>query len=201
MAKRNVNAPPPPYTWPELPAAQSELDAKKLAAWWQLLKKNNTNSIFVMHNDKIVFERYAKGYDRHKPHYTASMAKALTGGMSLLFAIHDGLIKFEDPAWKYVPQWKNDPQKSLWHILQPTPLGLPIHQSQGLIILQSPDGKVDFGNAIPCPTIHSPFPATTSPSFLNPAQNTNTAIRALLCSPIVSPKHYKKVHTKTSAHS
>ena len=112
MANRNVNTPPPSYAWPQLPVAQSELDVKKLTAWWQLLKKNNTNSILVMHHDKIVFERYAKGYDRHTPHYTASMAKALTGGMSLLFAIDDGLMKFADPAWHYVPQWKNDPQKS-----------------------------------------------------------------------------------------
>ena len=124
MAKRKVNAPPPPYLWPELSTDRSGLDAKKLAEWWQLLKKNTTECIFIMHNDKIVFERYAKGFDRHTPHYTASMAKALTGGMSLLFAIHDGLIKFDDPAWKYVPQWKNDPIKS-----QITVLHLATHTS------------------------------------------------------------------------
>ena len=61
----------PIYGWPELPVGRTGLDGKKLAAWWQLLKKNNTNCIFVMHNDKVVFERYAKGFDRHKPHYTA----------------------------------------------------------------------------------------------------------------------------------
>ncbi|MFT5367447.1 MAG: CubicO group peptidase (beta-lactamase class C family) [Candidatus Latescibacterota bacterium] len=112
MAKRNENTPPPPYSWPEVPIDRSGLDPKKLEAWWKLLKKNNTNSIFVMHKDKVVFERYADGFGRQKPHYTASMAKALTGGMSLLFAIQDGLIKFDDLAYKYVPQWKNDPLKS-----------------------------------------------------------------------------------------
>jgi CubicO group peptidase (beta-lactamase class C family) len=112
MPPRNVNAPPPAYSWPELDPSRSGLDPKKLDAWWRLLKKNNTNSIFVMKDDKIVFERYAKGYDRSKTHYTASMAKALTGGMSLLFAINDGLMQFNDPAWKYVPEWKKDPEKS-----------------------------------------------------------------------------------------
>jgi len=112
MAKRNVNTPPPPYAWPEIPTSQSGLDAKKLDAWWKLLKKNNTKSIFVMHKDKIVFERYVEGFNRHKTHYTASMAKAVTGGMSLILAIQDGLIKFTDPAYKYVPQWKKDPLKS-----------------------------------------------------------------------------------------
>jgi CubicO group peptidase (beta-lactamase class C family) len=112
MPRRNVNALPPPYTWPELPTDRSGLDPKKLDDWWKLLRKNNTKSIFVMKDDKIVFERYVKGYDRHRPHYTASMAKALTGGMSLLFAINDGLMRFEDPAWRYVPEWKRDPVKS-----------------------------------------------------------------------------------------
>jgi len=54
---RNVNAPPPAYAWPEVDPSKSGLDSKKLNAWWKLLKKNNTNSIFVMKDDKIVFER------------------------------------------------------------------------------------------------------------------------------------------------
>ena len=111
MAKRNVVSPPPGYAWPEMDAARSGLDPKKLDTWWKLLKKNHTKSIFVMKDDRIVFERYVKGFDRHRPHYTASMAKALTGGMSLLFAINDGLMKFENPAWKYVPEWRKDPLK------------------------------------------------------------------------------------------
>ena len=112
MPRNKVDSPPPAYVWPELSADRSGLDPKKLEAWWKLLRKNKTHSIFVMEDDRIVFERYAKGFDRYTPHYTASMAKALTGGMSLLFAINDGLMRFEDPAWKYVPEWKKDPEKS-----------------------------------------------------------------------------------------
>src|SRR3546814_4912464 len=40
------------------------------------------------------------------------MAKALVGGMSLLLAEQDGRLKVDDLAWKYIPEWKNDPVKS-----------------------------------------------------------------------------------------
>lgn len=112
MAKPKLNVPPPAYAWPEMPTDRSSLDPEKLEAWWRLLKRNGTKSIFLMRNDRIVYERYADGFDRHRPHYTASMAKALTGGMSLLLAINDGLMRFEDPACKYVRQWRKDPVKS-----------------------------------------------------------------------------------------
>lgn len=153
MAKRNVNAPPPAYAWPEVDASRSGLDPVKLEAWWKLLKKNRTNSIFVMKDDKIVFERYVKGFDRHKTHYTASMAKALTGGMSLLFAINDGLMAFDDPAWKYVPEWKKDPLKSkitVAHLATHTS-GLADSSVSGLAHTDEPGWKGVFWERRPVP--------------------------------------------------
>jgi len=40
------------------------------------------------------------------------MAKALVGGNSLMLALNDGLMKPDDEACKYIPQWKAHPQKS-----------------------------------------------------------------------------------------
>lgn len=40
------------------------------------------------------------------------MAKALVGGMSLLVAMSDGLIAPDDPACKYIAEWRSDPIKS-----------------------------------------------------------------------------------------
>jgi hypothetical protein len=65
MAKRNINAPPPAYAWPEMPTDRSGLDPDRLEAWWKLLKKNKTKSIFLVRNDRVVFERYVTGFDRH----------------------------------------------------------------------------------------------------------------------------------------
>ena len=157
MANRNVNIPPPAFSWPEMPTDRSGLDPQKLEKWWQLLKKNNTNSIFLVRNDKIVFERYANGFDRHKPHGTASMAKALTGGMSLLLAINDGLMKFEDPAWNYVPQWKNDPVKSkitVRHLATHTS-GLSDSSVSGFDHTEEPGWKGEFWKRNPVP--NDPF--------------------------------------------
>jgi len=157
MPRRNVNAPPPPYAWPENPTDRSGLDQKKLESWWKLLRKNRTNSIFVMKDDRVVFERYAKGYDRHTPHYTASMAKALTGGMSLLFAINDGLMRFEDLAWKYVPEWKTDSKKSkitIAHLATHTS-GLDDSSVAGLAHTDEPGWKGVFWERQPVP--NDPF--------------------------------------------
>ncbi|MDA0709369.1 MAG: serine hydrolase [bacterium] len=153
MAKRTLNAPRPPFSWPEVPEDRSGLDPLKLDAWWKLLKKNNTHSIFVMHKDKIAFERYAPGYSRTKTHYTASMAKALTGGMSLLFAIQDGLIRFDDPAHKYVPQWKRDPLKSkitIAHLATHTS-GISDSSVSGFSHTEEPGWKGEFWKRNPVP--------------------------------------------------
>lgn len=71
-----------------------------------------SKAFLVIRNDKIVYEWYAEGHSATAKHYTASMAKAIVGGMSLAVAINDGLIKLDDPVSKFVPQWKDDPKKS-----------------------------------------------------------------------------------------
>ncbi|MCU0917332.1 MAG: beta-lactamase family protein, partial [Planctomycetes bacterium] len=71
-----------------------------------------TTGLLVIRNDKIVCEWYAPGQSATSKHYTASMAKAVVGGVSLAVALSDGRIALDDPAAKYIPQWKSDPQKS-----------------------------------------------------------------------------------------
>lgn len=112
MPTRTANADAPVFSWTEASADWAGLVPERLDGWWDRLAENNTTSIFVMRDDRIVFERFAEGFDRHRPHYTASLAKALVGGMSLLFAVNDGLMAFDDPAWRFVPEWKSDPAKS-----------------------------------------------------------------------------------------
>ena len=58
-----------------------------------------------------MFERYAPGYSRSKPHGTASMAKALVGGVGLMVAMGDGRISPDDPAGRFVPSWRDDPRR------------------------------------------------------------------------------------------
>src|SRR3954454_5632519 len=46
-----------------------------------------TKALLVVRNDRVVYEWYAAGHSADKPHYTASMAKALVGGVSCAVAM------------------------------------------------------------------------------------------------------------------
>lgn len=76
------------------------------------LVQRGTKAFLVIRNDKILFEWYSEGHGRNQRHYTASMAKALVGGVSLSLAVSDGLIDLDDRASRYVTQWREDPQRS-----------------------------------------------------------------------------------------
>ncbi|MDA1190811.1 MAG: hypothetical protein O3A46_03895 [Candidatus Poribacteria bacterium] len=60
----------------------ANLNPDTLRAQWDDLKANGTKAYVVARGDRLVFEGY-HDHDFHQPHYTASMAKALVGGLSL----------------------------------------------------------------------------------------------------------------------
>jgi CubicO group peptidase (beta-lactamase class C family) len=70
-----------------------------------------TKGLLVIRNDAIVYEWYAADHGAGKPHYTASMAKALVGGVSFAIAATDGRISIDDQVTKYIPEWGADPRK------------------------------------------------------------------------------------------
>ncbi len=76
------------------------------------LAARQTTGLLVRRHNRTVYEWYAPGWGPERRHYTASMAKSLVGGMSLLLALNDGRIAADDPAWKYIPHWQHDPLKS-----------------------------------------------------------------------------------------
>jgi CubicO group peptidase (beta-lactamase class C family) len=99
------------FEWTAAAPESQGLSAAKLA----LLKDKiagHTKALLVIRNDKIAYEWYAEGRTSKDKHYTASMAKAIVGGLSLAVAVNDGLISTDDQAAKYVPQWKDHPLKS-----------------------------------------------------------------------------------------
>ena len=88
------------------------MSSRKLDALKESLAARNTQALLVIRDDRIVTEWYAPGHSATKRHYTASLAKAIVGGVSLAVAMDDGRIALDDPAAKYIPQWKGDPRKS-----------------------------------------------------------------------------------------
>jgi CubicO group peptidase (beta-lactamase class C family) len=88
------------------------MDQVRLDALRDLLAARGSKSLLVVRHDRIAYEWYAPGHGPTRRHYTASLAKALVGGTSLLLALNDGRIKIDDPAHKYIPAWEDHPQKS-----------------------------------------------------------------------------------------
>ena len=100
-----------PLTWPTALPDTVGLDAGRLDIVWQELARRDTKTFIVAPQGKLVYERYGDEFDAARPHYTASMAKTLVGGLSLALAIDDGLIDPDDPVSKFAPTWAADPLK------------------------------------------------------------------------------------------
>src|SRR5207237_6352578 len=89
------------FNW-QLASPESQgMSRAKLDAIKDRLVTQKTDSFLVARNDKIVYEWYADGWSATKPHGTASLAKALVGGLSLAVAMTDGKISLDDPAAKF----------------------------------------------------------------------------------------------------
>ncbi len=98
--------------WTAIPPAEAGFDPAKLEAWRANLAAHRTTGLVVIRRGRIALEWYAPEWDANRPHGTASMAKALVGGMSLAVAMSDGRISPDDLASKYIPGWSQDPLKS-----------------------------------------------------------------------------------------
>lgn len=75
------------------------------------LARRGTAGLLVQRGDQTLLEWYAEGWSAERPHYTASLAKALVGGLSLMLTLEEGRLGADDPAARYVAQWQDHPQK------------------------------------------------------------------------------------------
>jgi CubicO group peptidase (beta-lactamase class C family) len=100
------------FQWMTATPDSQGMSGQKIAALRDDLAARKTTGLLIIRNDKIVCEWYAPGQSAASKHGTASMAKAIVGGVSLAVAMTDGRITPNDPAAKFIPQWGNDPRKS-----------------------------------------------------------------------------------------
>jgi len=100
------------FEWKMASPKSQGMSVSKLDKMRDVLAAKGTKALLIVRNDRIVYEWYAPDHGPKKQHYTASMAKALVGGTSLMLALNDGCLNVDDPAWKYIPQWKDHPEKS-----------------------------------------------------------------------------------------
>jgi len=112
-SEATTNIPDPKFQWQISTPEAMGMSTKMLEDLQQDLERRGTKKLLIIKNDQVIYQWFAKGFeDSVKTHYTASMAKALVGGMSLLVALDDGLLSPDMPVCTLVPEWKNDPQKS-----------------------------------------------------------------------------------------
>jgi CubicO group peptidase (beta-lactamase class C family) len=100
------------FEWKTETPEQHGFSTARLDALREQLAAHKTKIFLLIHDDKIIYEWYGPEQSVTKPHYTASMAKALVGGTSVAVALSDGRFTLDDPAAKFIPQWRADPVKS-----------------------------------------------------------------------------------------
>jgi CubicO group peptidase (beta-lactamase class C family) len=99
------------FTWKAASPKSLGLDSTRLAAMVDTLAARGTKAVLVIRHDRIACEWYAEGHGPEKRHYTASLAKALVGGMSLLVALNDKRLEVDDKGGVYIPAWREVPFK------------------------------------------------------------------------------------------
>ncbi len=108
-----------PFSWTYAPPESQGFSPEKLDALVEDLAAMGTKKLMIIRRDTVVCSYFEEGYeDSARTHYTASLAKSIVSGMSLLAAMDDGLIRPDDPACRYIPQWKGDYRKSKISIRQ-----------------------------------------------------------------------------------
>jgi CubicO group peptidase (beta-lactamase class C family) len=106
------SAAPKSFVWQKSSPSQQGMSERILNDLKVSLEKKGTKSLLIIRNDKIVFEWYGEDFGPEKGHYTASLAKSLVGGMSLLLAMEQSLIQPDAPACLFIPEWEKDEKKS-----------------------------------------------------------------------------------------
>jgi len=141
------------FEWETASPEIEGFSSQKLDAARDVLSEKGTKTFLVIRNDKIIYEWYAPGFGPDKKHYTASMAKALVGGVSLMLALNDGLLGADDPACKYIPEWKGHPQKSKINIrhLATHSSGIEDAEQDGIGHFELPGWKGQFWKQDPDP--------------------------------------------------
>lgn len=100
------------FEWQTAEPAALGLDPAALEDLRAHLFAHRTKAFLLVCDDRIVAEHYAADHGAAKTHFTASLAKAIFGGLSLAVALDDGLLTLDTPASKFIPQWRADPSKA-----------------------------------------------------------------------------------------
>ncbi|HQU17159.1 MAG: serine hydrolase domain-containing protein [Gammaproteobacteria bacterium] len=103
---------PPNVRWQTAAPTTEGLNPTALNSMRDGLAKRGTTALLVIRGGRLVYEWYSILSGPNQRHYTAALAKAVIGSMVLQADLTAGHLRLNDPAWKYIPQWKSDPVRS-----------------------------------------------------------------------------------------
>lgn len=141
------------FEWQTATPENVGLSTARLDVLRDQLAAHNTKGFLLVRDDKIVYEWYAPGNSATNRFGAASMSKALIGGVAVAVALDDGLLSLDDPASKFIPQWRTDPEKSKITIRQlgSHTSGLDDAEDSGKPHDQLIGWKGDFWKRLPSP--------------------------------------------------
>ncbi len=71
-----------------------------------------TNSVVIIHEGKLKYEKYARGFTRDNRHLSWSVAKSYSSAL-IGTAVKEGLVKIDDSICVYLPEYVNSPKCSI----------------------------------------------------------------------------------------
>jgi CubicO group peptidase (beta-lactamase class C family) len=80
--------------------------AGTLFSFDDMVEMSYTDGILVLHQGKIIYERYLNGMQPHSLHAWASGSKSVTGALAAMLA-HEGLFDPDDQVAAYLPELKD----------------------------------------------------------------------------------------------
>ncbi|MDX1980568.1 MAG: serine hydrolase [Bryobacteraceae bacterium] len=98
--------------WRAGKAEEQGFDRAKLDALTVKLASQNTRAFLVVRRNRLIHEWYAPGVAPSQRQGTASLAKAIAGGTTLMLAMNERRISPDDPASNYIAEWKADPRRA-----------------------------------------------------------------------------------------
>jgi CubicO group peptidase (beta-lactamase class C family) len=160
------------FQWETATPESQGMSSKKLDALREILAAKKTRAFLVIRNDRILYEWYANNQSASVKQGTASLAKAIVGGLSLGVALTDGRLKLDDKISKYIPQWKNDPQKSAitFRHLGAHASGLEDAEADGLAHEKLTGWKGDFWKRLDPPLDSFTIARDQTPLLFNPGE-------------------------------
>jgi CubicO group peptidase (beta-lactamase class C family) len=161
-----------PFEWQTDRPEKQGMSKARLEALRDEMARRKTKAFLVVRNDRIVYEWYAPDHGQAKPHSTASLAKALVGGMSLGIGLTDGLLTLDDLAARFIPAWKDDPRKAritLRHLGSHTS-GLDDAEADGLPHDKLTGWKGDFWKRLPVPNDPFTLARDRTPAVFDPGE-------------------------------